>query len=143
MLEIITFLSYITHNSSLDASKVSRKEIYCIADAIYHEARGESVEGQTAVAHVILNRVKSKRYPDTACEVVHQPYQFSYEKGKQHANKAAWSASIEYAALSYMGFINDPTDGATHYYAHNKVNPHWSSSYKVAAILGNHTFKRK
>ena len=140
MLNIIAILASLSANG-IDASHVSRKEIYCMADAIYHEARGEPVIGQTAVAHVILNRVASKGYPDTVCDVVHQRYQFSYKKGVKALDKQSWKAAVEYAAFSYMGLINDPVDGATHYYAHNKVNPHWSSSYNVSAVLGNHTFK--
>ena len=51
---------------------VSDKELWCLATAIYFEARGESYRGQVAVAQVVLNRVKDHRYPDTICGVVFQ-----------------------------------------------------------------------
>lgn len=45
---------------------------HCLAKAVYFEARGESLQGQVAVAEVILNRVESPRYPHSVCGVVQQ-----------------------------------------------------------------------
>ena len=53
-------------------------EANCIAVAVYHEARGESLEGQMAVAKVIMNRAASGKYPTSWCGVVKQPWQFSF-----------------------------------------------------------------
>jgi len=50
----------------------------CLSLALYHEARGEPLNGQRAVAEVIMNRVESDRFPDTICGVVMQPNQFSF-----------------------------------------------------------------
>ena len=50
----------------------------CLSLALYHEARGEPLNGQRAVAEVIMNRVESNRFPDTICGVVMQPNQFSF-----------------------------------------------------------------
>ena len=50
----------------------------CLALAVYHEARGEPLIGQKAVAEVVMNRVASDRFPDTICGVVMQPKQFSF-----------------------------------------------------------------
>ena len=58
--------------------RISSKERDCLAANIYYEARGESVKAQKAVAHVTLNRVKSKQYPKTVCAVVLQNKQFSW-----------------------------------------------------------------
>ena len=55
-------------------------EIDCLARNIYHEARGESLQGQIAVAAVTVNRVLTKGYPSSICQVVYQPYQFSWVK---------------------------------------------------------------
>ena len=52
--------------------------ILCLSAAIYYEARNQPVDGQLAVAEVIMNRVQSDRYPDDACEVINQNKQFSY-----------------------------------------------------------------
>ncbi len=53
-------------------------ERYCLTQALYYEARGEGVQGQLAVADVILQRQNSKYHPDTICDVVYEPYQFSF-----------------------------------------------------------------
>lgn len=53
-------------------------EIACLALNIYHEARGEGIKGMRAVASVVMNRVRSKLFPDTVCDVVSQPAQFSW-----------------------------------------------------------------
>ena len=53
------------------------EDIKELANAIFHEARGESLRGQVAVAHVILNRVKDGRFPNTIKGVIWQPRQFS------------------------------------------------------------------
>jgi spore germination cell wall hydrolase CwlJ-like protein len=54
------------------------QEANCMAVAVYHEARGETLEGQLAVARVIMNRAASGKYPTTWCGVVKQPWQFSF-----------------------------------------------------------------
>jgi len=55
------------------------KQIHCLAETIYHEARGEPVAGQRAVANVVINRALNEEFfPDTLCQVVHQPKQFSW-----------------------------------------------------------------
>src|SRR3546814_6354866 len=55
-------------------------DLRCLATAVYFESKGEPLEGQLAVAQVILNRRESRRFADTICGVVHQPTQFSYSK---------------------------------------------------------------
>ena len=67
-------------------------EIKELANAIFHEARGESREGQIAVGHVILNRVKDRRYPSSLKGVIWQPRQFSglrYHGGWQRFEQLA------------------------------------------------------
>ena len=61
---------------------VDPKQHNCLALNIYHEARGERVEGQIAVAHVTMNRVNHEKWPSTICEVVYQPKQFSWTHDK-------------------------------------------------------------
>ena len=63
------------------AGGASNASLRCLTEALYHEARGESVKGQRAVAEVILNRVDHPAFPKSVCGVVNQPSQFSY-KGK-------------------------------------------------------------
>ncbi len=61
------------------AAKAStEQEINCLVEAVYFESRDENVGGQLAVAFVVMNRVKDKRWPSSVCGVVHQKNQFSY-----------------------------------------------------------------
>lgn len=57
---------------------ISAAAILCLSSVIHHEARGEPFDGKVAVASVVLNRVDDPRFPDTVCEVVKQPKQFSW-----------------------------------------------------------------
>ncbi len=88
------------------------EEWHCLAEALYFEARGESVKGQFAVAEVILNRVASRRFPNSVCGVVHQgtgkrfQCQFTYncDGNKEIINeKAAWKRVGKVARLMLDG----------------------------------------
>ena len=84
--------------------------IMCLAMAIYFEARSEPVEGQMAVAQVVMNRVANTRYPSEVCEVVKQKYQFAfYWDGKPETvhNKDAWGTAFIYASAVYSGLVPD------------------------------------
>ena len=59
------------------------RELKCLKDNVYHEARGEPPEGRYAVIFSTLERALDKRYPKTICGVVHQPWQFSWTKDKK------------------------------------------------------------
>ena len=121
---------------------MSESELYELTRAIYHEARGEDTLGQAAVAHVILNRVKSPLYPDTIREVVWQPDQFSFTndgRSDRMTDLDAIGRAVDIALAVSRGKIKDPTGGALHYFAHQKVKPRWSRhGYKL--LIGEHTF---
>lgn len=118
--------------------------ITCLVAALYHEARGEPVDGQIAVAQVILNRVASPRYPDTICEVVYQPHQFSW--ARQPNLPMTDTAAISLATTIAEGVLHHKFDdfaqGATHYYNPEKASPFWADSPKFELIgqIGRHTF---
>jgi len=123
----------------------------CLKEAIYHEARGETVYGQFAVAEVILNRVDSPSYPNTVCGVVHQnahlrnACQFSYAcNGRSRAmtEPRARALAARIADMMLSGADRDLTDGATHFHA-TWVNPSWSRSYQRTAQIGVHVFYRQ
>jgi N-acetylmuramoyl-L-alanine amidase len=126
------------------ARDLSEDDLFCMVQNVYHEARGEDVLGQAAVAHVTLNRVRSPAYPDTVCGVVWQPGQFSWtEDGRsdQMTDLDAIGKAVDIALAAARGKIKDPTGGALHYYAHDKVKPYWSKAgYRL--IVGGHTFVR-
>ncbi|MCL6284373.1 cell wall hydrolase [Ruegeria sp. 2012CJ41-6] len=122
----------------------------CLAEALYFEARGESVKGQFAVAEVILNRVESSRFPDTLCGVINQgtgrkyQCQFTYTcDGHKEviAEKQAYQRATKIARAAIDGISEDLTDGATHYHT-TAVNPKWSRVYKRTAKIGVHLFYR-
>ena len=118
--------------------------IMCLTMAIYFEARSEPVEGQMAVAQVVMNRVANTRYPSEVCEVVKQKYQFAfYWDGKPETvhNKDAWGTAFIYASAVYSGLVPDTTEGATHYHA-DYVNPMWANTADLTAQIQTHIFYR-
>jgi N-acetylmuramoyl-L-alanine amidase len=123
---------------------LSEDDLFCMVQNVYHEARGEDTLGQAAVAHVTLNRVLSPAYPDSVCGVVWQPSQFSWtEDGRSDrmTDLDAIGKAVDIALAASRGKIKDPTGGALHFYAHEKVRPYWSSrGYRL--IVGEHTFVR-
>ena len=129
-----------TFGLSIDTIQ-KREQLYCGAQNIYHESRGESNLGQIAVAHVVRNRVESPKYPNTVCEVVWQPKQFSWTHDGRSDEPKDRKAFIKAVWLHLIANIkNDITDGALNFYAHKKVTPSWASEKEVVALIGNHTF---
>jgi spore germination cell wall hydrolase CwlJ-like protein len=114
----------------------------CLALALYHEARGEPHYGQLMVARVIVNRVQSKNFPDSVCDVVMQPRQFSFvKKGKFPKAKDldAWRVSQDLADQVIKDVRVLPYSMADHYHT-VKVSPVWNKDlYKVTQV-GGHIF---
>ncbi|MBN8293095.1 cell wall hydrolase [Rhodobacter sp. NTK016B] len=126
-------------------------ETSCLAEAIYHEARGEDVYGQFAVAEVILNRVDLPAYPNSVCGVVHQnasrlnACQFSYAcNGRSRAmtEPSARRMANAIAQVMMSGSPRELTDGATHFHT-TGVRPRWASSFHRTAQYGSHLFYRE
>ncbi|MCZ7675291.1 MAG: cell wall hydrolase [Roseovarius sp.] len=122
----------------------------CLAEALYFEARGESVKGQFAVAEVILNRVDSSAFPDDVCAVVHQgtgrkyQCQFTYTcDGHQEviAEPRAFRRAGKIAYLMVSGAPRPLTGGATHYHT-RAVSPRWAHRFARTAAIGVHYFYR-
>jgi spore germination cell wall hydrolase CwlJ-like protein len=131
--------------------KNGNQELACLTEALYFEARGESVEGQFAVAEVILNRADSKYYPNTVCGVVHQnkerlnSCQFSYAcdgQPEEFHNKKSHRTAKKIARLMLMGHRRNLTSFATHYHA-DYVNPRWAKSLEKTTKIGVHIFYRR
>ena len=132
----------------LDQDK-SARENRCLAEAIYFEARGESEEGQAAVAQVVLNRVASGLYPPTICGVVFQNRQrrhgcqFSFAcegKSLRVTEPDAWLKAEQIAAEVTNGttYVSDIA-GSTHYHA-NYVRPRWARRLEKMDVIGHHIF---
>jgi spore germination cell wall hydrolase CwlJ-like protein len=117
--------------------KKLQEELKCLASVVYHEARGEPVLGQIAVAQVVFNRVKSKHYPNTVCKVVFQPHQFTDHKKIKYDDTTMRIA--EKVAFGVVDFYTK----ATHYHA-DYVNPYWANSEKMMfkTKIGKHLFYR-
>lgn len=122
----------------------------CLAEALYFEARGETVKGQFAVAEVILNRVQSERFPASACGVIYQgtgkkyQCQFTYTcDGNKEiiAEPRAFERVSKVARAALDGAAPDLTQGATHYHT-TSVKPRWSKVYTKTAAIGVHIFYR-
>ncbi len=141
----------ITSLPSPTAISVSKKQIQCLATAIYFEARGEPYRGQVGVAQVVVNRVKNKLYPSTICGVVYQnqnkrnacQFSFACDGIRDRVNeKAAWTQSVEIAKKVTNGEIYlTEVANATHYHA-TYVNPRWASKMDKLTQIGIHKFYR-
>ncbi|MDC1339057.1 cell wall hydrolase [Planktomarina temperata] len=130
------------------AKPTGGKQWACLAEAIYFEARGEPVEGQFAVAEVILNRVDSPKFPNSICKVVRQgtgrkhACQFSYNcdgKLEYIANGSAYDQTKRVARVSMDRKTRPLTKGATFYHA-TFVSPSWARSFQHVATIGVHKF---
>ncbi len=130
---------------------VSEKERTCLATAVYFEARGEPVEGQVAVAQVILNRVANVHYPNSICGVVYQnkswrnrcQFSFACDGYKDRIRDAdAWQIAQDVAdrVLDGNAYIND-VGSATHYHA-TYVRPRWARTFLRLDKIGQHIFYR-
>ena len=123
----------------------------CLAEALYFEARGESLKGIVGVAEVILNRVDDRRYPDTICGVVNQGTgeryrcQFTYTcdgRPETISEKVAFSKVGKVARFMIDGAPRTMTEGATHYHT-KSVNPRWARVFPRTATIGYHYFYRE
>ena len=121
----------------------------CLSLTIYHEARGEDIFGQLAVAQVVMNRVASPRYPNDTCEVVTQRKQFSYLNGTkvEHlvqdvSEYQAWRVA-QSVANSFLQGHRISLD-ATHYHT-VQIDPAWANhpSMTYLKTIGNHRFYKE
>lgn len=129
----------------------STKSIECMAEALYFEARGETLLGQFAVAEVIKNRVESSRFPDSVCGVINQgtgkkfACQFTYTcdgRPEHIKNTKVHEKLRKIAALVLDEEVEDITKGATYYHT-RAVNPRWARVFTRTRSIGAHHFYRQ
>lgn len=117
----------------------------CLATAVYFEARGESLEGQLAVARVVINRAASGQYPSDWCSVVKQPYQFSFVRRGQFpqadTNCDAWKKAEAIAELAAANIVPSVGPGVLWYHA-DYVAPSWGQRLERVEKIGAHIFYR-
>lgn len=127
------------------ADESADEQFQCLASAVYFESRGEPLEGQLAVAEVILNRVASGRFRGTVCDVVTQPSQFSFVRGgripEPNRASAAWSRAVAIARIA-MDNLHDVTGDDSLFFHATYVRPSWGRSSARIARIGNHIFYR-
>jgi N-acetylmuramoyl-L-alanine amidase len=129
-----------------DATPAERK---CLALTVYYEARAESLEGQQAVAAVVLNRVRDGKFPNNICAVVHEgggqrSCQFSWYcdgRSDKPRDGDAWRQAVAVADAAIDGEITDPTDGALYFHS-TGVKPKWRKKLTKTAAIDNHIFYR-
>ena len=128
----------------------SARSLECLTAAIYYEAATEPLDGQRAVAQVVLNRVRHPAYPNSVCGVVFQgsgrstgcQFTFTCDGSLNRAPvPGIWSRAREIARAALAGYVYKPVGWATHYHT-NWVVPYWSSSLVKLANVGTHIFYR-
>ena len=134
----------------LSKARFTARERRCLAEAIFYEARSESLWGQKAVAEVVLNRVRHRAYPDTICAVVYQgservtgcQFTFTCDGSMARAPYGrSWERAQMLAEHAMMGFAQPVTRRATHYHT-TAVDPHWNDALVRTRRIGEHIFYR-
>ena len=122
------------------ASNWSR-DVQLLARCVNGEARGESYEGQVAVAAVILNRVEHPSFPNTIAGVIYQPGAFTATVDGQIDVPIDANSTVYKACTDAMNGW-DPSGGAIYYYNPAKTTNKWIYSRPVVRVIGNHTFAK-
>lgn len=140
--ELVTAESLAELVAKTPVPKTIDAELRCLAGAVYFESRGESLPGQLAVAHVVLNRAKSGHFPKTMCGVVYQRAQFSFIRGgKMPAIREGrtWNNALAIASIARDGSWKNHAEGALYFHARH-VSPRWNK--RRIATIDNHIFYR-
>jgi len=155
------------------ASDGMYEELYCLSLNAYWEARGEGLDEKLAVSQVVMNRLESDDYPNMICDVITEgpireswttrqnvdlaqedriyypvknKCQFSWYcdgRSDEVRNLHGWEDSVIAALLAYIEYGANRVDGATHYYAHEKISkPSWAENMTVTMVLEGHTYLR-
>lgn len=137
--------SYATLAAAVAAQPIEAgdDELNCLAVGIYYESKGEPLEGQLAVAEVILNRADSGRFPRTVCGVLKQRGQFSFVRGgtlpQPPSGAKAWKTAVAVAKVAHGDMWDSKVSDALFFHA-RYVTPGWRKA-RVGSV-GNHIFYR-
>ena len=124
-------------SASSAGGNYSSGDAYLLAKCIYAEARGEPYTGQVAVGAVILNRVRSSKFPNTISGVIYQPYAFTcVADGQINLTPDANAKKAAQDALNGW----DPTNGCLYYYNPATATSSWIWSRTVMLSIGKHNF---
>ena len=115
----------------------------CLAEVIYFEARNTGPEGEAAVAHVVVNRARSPKFPGSVCGVVADGCQFSYRcDGHSDALAEPRARARAYrVAETVLDGAPDPTNGALFFHSAHAA-PGWFKSRPRVGVIGGNVFYR-
>jgi spore germination cell wall hydrolase CwlJ-like protein len=132
-------------------ARSAKRALECLTAAVYHEARSEGLQGQRAVAQVVLNRARHYAYPSSICGVVFQgPFrkgggcQFTFTcdgSARRPRDAAAWARAEAVAEAALGGYVEESVGWATHYHT-DYVSPSWGPKLVRVGVLGSHIFYR-
>jgi spore germination cell wall hydrolase CwlJ-like protein len=132
--------------NALDESR----DLECLTQAVYYEARGEGRDGMQAVAQVVLNRARHPAFPNSVCGVVFQgagrrtgcQFSFTCNGSMRHGvNAGAWDRARDVAAKALSGAVFARVGNATHFHT-TGVSPGWRNSLIQVSQVGSHLFYR-
>ena len=147
---VFIHVSILGHDRSQDV-RTRTQDLNCLAKNVYHEARGEPIDGQYAVAEVTMNRVASKHYPNTVCDVVYQTNfdvirkrnvsAFSWTELDLTApiDDRIWQRAWKIAEEVYDEEAEPRVEGALFYHS-RFIRPRWSKRKRYIAKIGRHIF---
>ena len=114
--------------------------VFCLAVNLYYEARSEPLDAQIAINNVVLNRISDNRFPDSACEVIKQPNQFSwYWQGRTYfplKETKSWVNAVNIASLMTQYEYIDNTKGSIFYHVKTDECTH------SGTVIGSHIFSK-
>ena len=120
------------------------KDCRALAENLVYEARGESDTGAIAVAYVVLQRARAKRWPDTITGVIRYKCHFSWtcQKPQRNVREEDWTRAYEISYNVLHGMVDNPFPGADHYYNPRKVKrtPKWAQVYTFIGKADQHRF---
>lgn len=149
-MDLTSFLLPIALAVQLDSSVPRYPAHDCLIENVLHEARGEPLEGQLAVIEVVLVRSARSDFPDSACSVIEDPYQFSWLNpgavtGEIKPEERAEAAQLVFSYVYKRNFPKSSVFGATNYLNPDKVErlPDWYFNYEYVGKIGSHEFFKR
>lgn len=135
MKYIALILLTLSFTAFADNRASSLTDLECMAQNVYHEARGQGALGMQMVIIVVNNRVKSKHYPNTICGVVFQRKQFSWTLKPNKLKLDKYVEIMQFVSKHYL-----EKGGNILGYHNSSVAPSWARELKVAKVVGDHIF---
>jgi len=140
---VVPLSALVAHHNAVRSGAAMDSETECLANAVYFEARSEPIEGQLAVAEVVLNRAASGKYPRTICRVVTQPAQFSFIRAgrfpKADRRSEAWRTASAIADIAKDELADELAPNILWYHA-TYVSPSWGKRLRRETQIGAHIF---